>query len=227
MSAQAARPEIRVADRVELAFRHIGELERQITELRESAARTVSEAQLSDEEIAEIYWLHEGIPVKALGELRHVQAIARQHPRWSWRCRECGAEVFCASRSEKIERERWANDARKQHITYWTCGDCKAIASAGREQAADAARDRQYQLHAMPYRQYLRTPEWQRTRKAALKRAGYACQVCNRNRILHVHHRTYERRGYELARDLIVLCDECHALYHGKGLLAPHELDED
>ena len=75
----------------------------------------------------------------------------------------------------------------------------------------------------MPYRDYLQTSEWQERRKAALKRTGYRCQVCNRGRTLHVHHRTYERRGAELASDLIVLCDECHALYHGKGLLAEPE----
>jgi 5-methylcytosine-specific restriction endonuclease McrA len=69
----------------------------------------------------------------------------------------------------------------------------------------------------MPYREYLQTPEWQDRRRAALTRADRRCQVCNRsNRALHVHHRTYERRGAELETDLTVLCDQCHALYHGK-----------
>ena len=80
--------------------------------------------------------------------------------------------------------------------------------------------ERERELAAMPYREYLETPEWQARRKAALKQAGYRCQVCNRSRELHVHHRTYERRGAELPGDLTVLCDECHALYHGKGLVA-------
>jgi hypothetical protein len=71
-------------------------------------------------------------------------------------------------------------------------------------------------LAAMPYADYLLTPEWQERRQAALDRAGRRCQVCNTPRRLHVHHRTYERRGRELPGDLTVLCDRCHALFHGK-----------
>lgn len=80
--------------------------------------------------------------------------------------------------------------------------------------------ERGRELAAMPYPDYLQTPEWQERRKIILKRAGYRCQVCNRDRSLHVHHRTYERRGVELPSDLTALCDDCHALYHDKGLLA-------
>jgi 5-methylcytosine-specific restriction endonuclease McrA len=66
----------------------------------------------------------------------------------------------------------------------------------------------------MPYREYLQTPEWQATRKAALKRAWYRCQVCNDHKMpLYVHHRTYERRGHELPEDVFVLCASCHANY--------------
>jgi len=77
-------------------------------------------------------------------------------------------------------------------------------------------RDRIAELRSMPYSEYLRTPEWTETRKAALRRAGYACQVCSAKLDLNVHHRTYERRGNEAAADLIVLCRQCHATFHGK-----------
>ncbi|HEU5108042.1 MAG TPA: hypothetical protein VFT95_05745, partial [Micromonosporaceae bacterium] len=88
-------------------------------------------------------------------------------------------------------------------------------------------RARVEQLRCMPYREYLLTPEWQERRKARLKAARYRCQVCNaQNRRLNVHHRTYERRGEEYARDLIVLCEECHHLFHRNGSLAPHGDDE-
>lgn len=75
-------------------------------------------------------------------------------------------------------------------------------------------------LAAMPYTEYLESPEWQARRKVMLRQAGYRCQVCNRDRRLHVHHRTYERRGMELPPDLVVLCDECHELFHQNGRLA-------
>jgi hypothetical protein len=82
--------------------------------------------------------------------------------------------------------------------------------------------ERERELRGMPYKQYLLTPEWQARRTAALERALYRCQVCNHgNCELHVHHRTYERRGAELPSDLIVLCARHHALFHGKLDPAP------
>src|SRR5713226_7615857 len=86
--------------------------------------------------------------------------------------------------------------------------------------AAGLMSARERELRSMPYQEYLQTPEWRERGGDALKRACYCCQVCNRNRELHVHHRTYQRRGAELPADLIVLCEECHALCHRKGLIA-------
>lgn len=70
-------------------------------------------------------------------------------------------------------------------------------------------------LQTMPYREYLRTPEWRRTRAAALLRAGHRCSLdVTHTDELEVHHRTYERLGNELASDLAVLCRDCHRLHH-------------
>ena len=74
---------------------------------------------------------------------------------------------------------------------------------------------RSRELMNMPYSDYLASPEWDVTRKAALKAAGYRCQLCNGDGELHVHHRTYERRGVELPRDVIALCADCHQVFHG------------
>ena len=73
------------------------------------------------------------------------------------------------------------------------------------------------QLQKLPYSEYLKSPHWQRIRQSALKRAGGRCQLCNaQNRPLDTHHRTYERRGCEEPEDVIVLCRDCHAKFHGK-----------
>lgn len=70
-------------------------------------------------------------------------------------------------------------------------------------------------LKSMPYSDYLKTTHWDTIRLAALKRAGYRCQICNTgNTTLDVHHRTYERRGSELPTDLTVLCRACHEKFH-------------
>jgi restriction endonuclease Mrr len=77
------------------------------------------------------------------------------------------------------------------------------------------AAERLAELRAMPYRLYLRTPEWRRTRAAALVRADNACSLdVTHTDSLEVHHRTYERLGAELVTDLVVLCHSCHELHH-------------
>jgi 5-methylcytosine-specific restriction endonuclease McrA len=77
--------------------------------------------------------------------------------------------------------------------------------------------DRLGELRTMVYRDYLRSPEWRRTRAAALHRAGNACSLdITHTGDLEVHHRTYERLGEELASDLIVLCRDCHRLHHAE-----------
>lgn len=75
------------------------------------------------------------------------------------------------------------------------------------------------ELRSMPYADYLQTPEWQRRRDLHRESALSRCQLCNkksrRGLALHVHHRTYERRGSERFSDLIVLCEGCHRHFHG------------
>lgn len=75
-------------------------------------------------------------------------------------------------------------------------------------------------LREMPYPEYLRSDGWQQTRWFALERAGRRCQTCNRSKGLHVHHRTYDRRGQEHLDDLTVLCADCHSTFHENRELA-------
>jgi 5-methylcytosine-specific restriction endonuclease McrA len=70
------------------------------------------------------------------------------------------------------------------------------------------------ELRTMDYREYLKTEEWAARRRIVLKRGEWRCQLCNSSRELHIHHRTYERRGNERLADLIVLCRVCHTLFH-------------
>jgi len=79
---------------------------------------------------------------------------------------------------------------------------------------------RKTDLQKMPYTEYLQTTEWQTIAAQAKQRSNYRCQICNSPRSLHTHHRTYERRGDELPEDLIVLCAECHELFHTNAKLA-------
>jgi len=66
------------------------------------------------------------------------------------------------------------------------------------------------------YDDYLASSYWQETRKRKLELTGFVCQECGKtDTVLHVHHLTYERLGYELDTDLIVLCESCHRRKHG------------
>jgi hypothetical protein len=69
----------------------------------------------------------------------------------------------------------------------------------------------------LPYNEYLKTDWWLHRRERALKLAEHCCQVCNASGRLEVHHRTYERLGHERDADLIVLCADCHRLFHSDG----------
>jgi hypothetical protein len=74
------------------------------------------------------------------------------------------------------------------------------------------------------YKEYLKSDHWQTQRKLALRNADYRCQVCNSgNKQLDVHHRTYERLGSEIPADLIVLCNDCHTLFHKNNRLKSGE----
>lgn len=64
------------------------------------------------------------------------------------------------------------------------------------------------------YQDYLQTEHWKEISKETKRLADYRCQVCNSDKELNVHHRTYERKGHELQSDLICLCRSCHELFH-------------
>lgn len=89
-----------------------------------------------------------------------------------------------------------------------------------REQLAEL---RLQELRSMPYAEYLQTPEWKETRLRKMKRAKFRCQICGGQGILNVHHISYANRGCENDADLIVLCVECHSIYHSKGKISEEE----
>jgi 5-methylcytosine-specific restriction endonuclease McrA len=166
-----------------------------------------------------IYWEMPEISVEMILPLigaRHPSEIKKFIlPQVGHSCSGCGQD----------EEELWSRTAyqaflrdTKKGRNHWLCESCQQRRDAGWQQAAARRAVRLQQLRTMPYSEYLRTPEWDETRRAALKRARYRCQVCNRGQtVLDVHHRTYERRGDELARDLIVLCRDCHRTFHAGG----------
>lgn len=106
-----------------------------------------------------------------------------------------------------VENPRW----RTWTLTGVACEATPSTAAEPVDEGRLAA------LRSMPYWLYLRTPEWRRTRAAALVRAGHRCSLDAAHvKGLEVHHRSYERLGNELESDLTVLCRSCHERVHAK-----------
>tara|TARA_A100001515_G_scaffold131933_1_gene120014 strand:- start:176 stop:796 length:621 start_codon:yes stop_codon:yes gene_type:complete len=67
------------------------------------------------------------------------------------------------------------------------------------------------------YDKYLQGKHWKNTRKSALERADFQCQLCScKDSVLEVHHNNYDNIGKEKPKDLIVLCRPCHRKFHTK-----------
>lgn len=70
------------------------------------------------------------------------------------------------------------------------------------------------------YEEYLLSDEWKLKKDKAISRANNKCQVCSAKTSLVVHHNSYDNVDVEKGifneqeSDLIVLCNNCHKLFH-------------
>lgn len=71
-------------------------------------------------------------------------------------------------------------------------------------------------LPATQYQNYLHSAQWKKKRAEVFAQFGQHCAVCPETEGLEVHHRTYDRLGYEDVNDLTVLCRKHHAMYYNK-----------
>lgn len=130
---------------------------------------------------------------------------------------------YCETEMDIIIHSRSERDEFLRGKSRFECDKCRDQRLKKMQEDADRAQarlqawsNRVYELQQMKYSEYLKTDHWQELRNRMLKRSGYKCQLCNASSTLHVHHRTYERKGYEELSDLIVLCAKCHAKFHDK-----------
>lgn len=65
----------------------------------------------------------------------------------------------------------------------------------------------------MNYREYIRSDKW-REKANKWKIEEGKCEKCGSGFNLNVHHLNYENLGYELRKDVRVLCRSCHSKYH-------------
>lgn len=70
------------------------------------------------------------------------------------------------------------------------------------------------------YKDYLSSAWWSQKAAEVKDRDGNRCRICNSDKRIAVHHRTYERIGREKDEDVLTLCETCHSLFHEHGRLS-------
>lgn len=201
--------------------RHKLELQAIKARLEDAAIKALEYAPNGDQalEIAStVYWKQEAIPTRVIYDFYGIapQAVAERLYRETYAvpCHDC-KQVF----DEVLTSRSHYQNIRRSQLAV--CPECEAKRKQRwaeydlEEQAKTAEIQR---LKTIPYKEYLQSEHWKETRRQALKRAGFKCQLCNQGGMLDVHHRTYERRGEEKNSDLIVLCRPCHAKFHDKDV---------
>ena len=77
------------------------------------------------------------------------------------------------------------------------------------------------------YHEYIQSQEWKEKADKFKWKAGYRCQLCHVSgyaRTLHVHHNNYHHLGNEQDTDLVVLCADCHKMFHDCGIGVQREV---
>lgn len=70
-------------------------------------------------------------------------------------------------------------------------------------------------LRDLPYEEYLLTAHWKHFSRETIK-FYKKCIICDSEKELKVHHKSYSNRGRETFNDVICLCDKCHSKFHDK-----------
>jgi hypothetical protein len=114
-----------------------------------------------------------------------------------------------------------------QYITAKRTGGCnpfKVFEELKNHDAESLAR----LIKRLKYEDFLQTAYWFAVASVSKASAGMRCQVCNSSQGIAVHHRTYDTHGYEHLnmRDLTVLCENCHGLFHGHLAIPPPRIKE-
>lgn len=78
----------------------------------------------------------------------------------------------------------------------------------------------------LTYNEQLKSPRWAAFRERVLKDRGARCERCGSSERLQVHHLRYKRGKlawqYDM-KDVLLLCDRCHARLHCKDSEAQAE----
>ncbi|MGA0606576.1 hypothetical protein ACO2Q0_11290 [Phenylobacterium sp. VNQ135] len=138
----------------------------------------------------------EDLPIRSRNEMKETQERLRSSPRWAE-----GYRVLCLGCEEAVlDARRLASD---------------------RQDKARAARCQV--LAALPYADYLRTPEWRDAMAQHLwfrahEFQNLGCEACGSEEERGVYHKSLDDLGH--ADDVVLLCATCRGALAGAGKLA-------
>jgi len=64
------------------------------------------------------------------------------------------------------------------------------------------------------YHTYLLSSDWRKKRNKVIRRDGFRCSICGSEKLLEVHHLTYDHVFVEKLTELVTLCSHCHRVLH-------------
>lgn len=138
----------------------------------------------------------EDLPIRSRNQMKDVLDRKEGGPRWPE-----GYRLLCVGCEDKLHEER-----RQEN-----------------DQAYRSRQARQRELSALPYQDYLRTPDWLEVRGRHLwyrldaEGPDLDCEVCRSQESLGIYHRTLEGLGG--SDDLVLLCGGCfHVLKEGQRI---------
>lgn len=73
------------------------------------------------------------------------------------------------------------------------------------------------------YQTYLASREWSLLREQVRERSRNVCEHCFHAPQQAVHHLTYANLGNEVLRDLMAVCNPCHAYFSAKSSVNPND----
>jgi 5-methylcytosine-specific restriction endonuclease McrA len=73
-----------------------------------------------------------------------------------------------------------------------------------------------HKVHKKQYEDYLTTTKWRSKREELFNIRGKNCENCGSDKLIQVHHLTYENIFNEKLEDLKILCRNCHIKEHKK-----------
>lgn len=159
----------------------------------------------TQELIHHLYW-HQNMSAKEVSDL------TGQNVKTIWKL---AGPTFVSNNCDTCQQNFVIKVESKNQKMETTCNTCKYNAYQQKRTKVLT----KYLGNTVPkdYNKYLRSKHWKQTRKSALDRAEYQCQLCAcKDAVLEVHHNNYNNLGKEKNKDLVVLCRPCHRKFHTK-----------